>query len=128
MTVYDFIDCLQFDWRELQTTQKVKLFLLTVIGWFILLFIAYLTSGSKVISDLMAYEDGTYITGNAAGTATGKRKLSGDAIIFISDIEKDGVASTKKVPFKHLSDDSLVLLLNNDQTSIKLKLVLLSVE
>ena len=73
-------------------------------------------------------EDGTYITGNVTGTATGKWKLSGDAIIFISDVEKDGVASTKKVPFQHLSDDSLVLLLNNDQTSIKLKLVLLPVE
>ena len=73
-------------------------------------------------------DDGTYITGNAAGTATGKWKISGNAITFISDVEKDGVASTKKVPFQHLSDDSLVLLLNNDQTSIKLKLLLLPVE
>jgi hypothetical protein len=73
-------------------------------------------------------DDGTYITGNAAGTATGKWELSGDAITFISDVEKDGVASTKKIPFQHLSDDSLVLLLNNDQTSIKLKLLLLPVE
>ena len=58
-----------------------------------------------------------------------KRFWAGDNISeYISDVEKDGVASTKKVPFQHLSDDSLVLLLNNDQTSIKLKLLLLPVE
>lgn len=73
-------------------------------------------------------DDGTYITGNAAGTATGKWKISGNAIIFMSDVEKDGVAPTKKIPFEHLDEDSLVLLLNNDQTSIKLKLLLLPVE
>ncbi len=73
-------------------------------------------------------DDGTYITGNAAGTATGKWAISGNAITFISDVEKEGAVPTKKIPFEHLSDDSLVLLLNNDQTSIKLKLLLLPVE
>jgi hypothetical protein len=73
-------------------------------------------------------DDGTYITGNAAGTATGKWEISSNAITFISDVEKKGVIATKKIPFEHLSDDSLVLLLNNDQTSVKLKLLLLPVE
>lgn len=73
-------------------------------------------------------DDGTYITGNAAGTATGKWEISSNAITFISDVQKEGAVATKKIPFEHLSDDSLVLLLNNDQTSIKLKLLLLPVE
>lgn len=73
-------------------------------------------------------DDGTYITGNAAGTATGKWEISSNAITFISDVVKEGAVPTKKIPFEHLSDDSLVLLLNNDQTSVKLKLLLLPVE
>lgn len=94
--------------------------------------------------------DGTYITGNAAGSATGKWeltsnfltfesflhqvfvlrnwKLTSDAITFTSDEEKEGRKSTKSFPFEHLSDDSFVLVLDNDQTSVKLRLLLLPVE
>ncbi|MBP9187312.1 MAG: hypothetical protein KBE91_12120 [Bacteroidia bacterium] len=72
--------------------------------------------------------DGTYITGNAAGSATGRWELTSNAITFISDEEKEGGKSTKNIPFEHLSDDSLVLVLDNDQTSVKLKLLLLPVE
>lgn len=70
--------------------------------------------------------DGTYITGNAAGSATGSWDISGNAIVFKSDQDKD--KGEKRIPFEHLSEDSVVLLFEKDQTSTKLKLLLLPTE
>ena len=73
-------------------------------------------------------EDGSYITGNAAATATGKWNLHATAIEFISEDAESGEEKTKNIPLQHLSEDSMVLILNNDQTSVKLKLLLLPTE
>lgn len=70
--------------------------------------------------------DGTYITGNAAGSATGTWDISGNNIVFKSDAAKD--KGEKRIPFEHLSEDSVVLLFEKDQTSTKLKLILLPTE
>ncbi|MFN7313522.1 MAG: hypothetical protein ACK5UI_08570, partial [Bacteroidota bacterium] len=70
--------------------------------------------------------DGSYITGNAAALATGKWKIKGNNIEFISDSDKE--KNTKKIPYEVLTEDSCVLVLNNDQTSFKLKLLLIPVE
>jgi hypothetical protein len=72
--------------------------------------------------------DGTYITGNVAATSTGKWNLQATAIEFISDGKEGNEQKTKSIPVQHLSEDSLVLVLNNDQTSVKLKLLLLPTE
>jgi heat shock protein HslJ len=74
------------------------------------------------------HKDGTYITGNAAATSGGEWELGNNAITFKSSAPADGETHTKRIPFEHLSHDSLVLILNNDQTSVNLKLVLLPVE
>lgn len=71
-------------------------------------------------------DDGSYITGNAAALATGKWKIKGNNIEFISDSDKE--KNTKKIPYEVLTEDSCVLVLNNDQTSFKLKLLLVPVE
>lgn len=71
------------------------------------------------------HDDGTYVTGNAAASSSGEWKLKSNSILFKSNSD---TKSTKAIPFEHLSNDSLVLLLENDQTSVKLKLVLYPVE
>jgi hypothetical protein len=70
-------------------------------------------------------DDGTYITGNAAGSATGEWELNSSSITFKSDTKDK---PEKNISFEHLSEDSLVLLLNKDQTSVKMKLILLPAE
>ncbi len=70
-------------------------------------------------------DDGTYVTGNAAGSATGEWELNSNSITFKSDTKDK---PEKNISFEHLSEDSLVLLLNKDQTSVKMKLVLLPAE
>lgn len=68
-------------------------------------------------------EDGTYLTGNATGSAEGKWSLKGDAIHFISGKqEKEG--KEKSIPIEKLQEDTLILLMDNDQSSMKMKLVL----
>lgn len=67
-------------------------------------------------------DDGTYLTGNAAANAEGKWELVGNNIRFISAIGKE--QKEKVIPFEKLEDDSLVLLLRQDQTTIQMKLIL----
>lgn len=67
-------------------------------------------------------DDGTYLTGNAAANAEGKWELTGNNIRFISDDGKE--KKEKIVPIEKLKDDSLVVLLKQDQTTIQLKLIL----
>ncbi|MES2779997.1 MAG: lipocalin family protein [Bacteroidota bacterium] len=67
-------------------------------------------------------DDGTYLTGNAAANAEGKWQLVGDNIKFISD--KGNEQKEKIVPVEKLQDDTLVLLLKQDQTTIQMKLIL----
>jgi hypothetical protein len=72
-------------------------------------------------------DDGTYITGNAMGTTTGNWKLKSNGILFYGENEK-GEEKEKIIPFSHLSDDSLVIQLKNDQTSYQIELLLLPTE
>jgi hypothetical protein len=74
------------------------------------------------------HRDGSYITGNAAASSTGAWSFRGNSIMFRSNSSGDVKSSNKTIPFEHLSNDSLVLVLNNDQTTVKMKLVLLPVE
>jgi hypothetical protein len=67
-------------------------------------------------------DDGTYMTGNAAANAKGGWAFSGDNIKFISD-KVDG-AKTKMVPIEKLQDDTLIVLLKQDQTTLEMKLIL----
>lgn len=67
-------------------------------------------------------DDGTYVTGNATGSASGEWELNSTSITFKSDTKDK---PEKNISFEQLSDDSLVLILNKDQTSVKMKLVLL---
>jgi hypothetical protein len=68
------------------------------------------------------FDDGTYITGNAAANAEGKWEFSGNDIRFISGSGKQ--KKEKIVPIEKLQDDSLVLMLVQDQTTIQMKLIL----
>ncbi len=67
-------------------------------------------------------DDGTYVTGNATGSASGKWELNANSITFKSD---NPDKPEKNIAFEYLGEDSLVMMLNKDQTSVKLKLVLL---
>jgi hypothetical protein len=71
-------------------------------------------------------DDGTYLTGNAIANAEGKWEFSGNNIRFIS--ETDGKTKEKIVPIEKLQDDSLVVLLKQDQTTIQLKLILTPIQ
>lgn len=71
-------------------------------------------------------EDGTYLTGNAAANAEGKWEFAGNNIRFISDDGKE--KKEKIVPIEKLQDDSLVVLLKQDQTTIQLKLILTPIQ
>lgn len=66
--------------------------------------------------------DGTYKTGNAAATAEGEWELSGNNIRFIS--RKNGEKKEKTVPIEKLQEDSLVVVLQQDQTTVPMKLIL----
>jgi hypothetical protein len=65
--------------------------------------------------------DGTYKTGNAAASAEGKWKLKKNSVRFIS---QNSSIKPKEFKIEHLSDDSLVLNMQNDQTSVEILLVL----
>lgn len=67
-------------------------------------------------------DDGTYLTGNAAANAEGEWELAGNNIRFIS--QKGDEQKEKIVPVEKLQDDSLVLLLKQDQTTLQMKLIL----
>ena len=67
-------------------------------------------------------DDGTYMTGNAAATATGEWAFSGNNIRFIS--ENSEGQKTKIVPIEKLQDDTLIVVLKQDQTTIQMKLIL----
>jgi hypothetical protein len=71
-------------------------------------------------------DDGTYMTGNAAASAKGEWAFSGDNIRFISD-QTDG-QKTKIVPIEKLQEDTLIVVLKQDQTTIQMKLVLTPLE
>lgn len=67
-------------------------------------------------------DDGTYMTGNAAASAGGEWALSGNNIRFISkDTEGE---KTKTVPIEKLQDDTLIVVLKQDQTTLQMKLIL----
>jgi hypothetical protein len=67
-------------------------------------------------------DDGTYLTGNAAANAGGEWELSGNNIRFIS--KKGDEKKEKIVPIEQLQEDTLVLLLKQDQTTLDMKLIL----
>jgi hypothetical protein len=67
-------------------------------------------------------DDGTYLTGNAAANSEGKWELSGNNIRFISDKGKE--QKEKIVPIEKLQEDSLILLLKQDQTTLDMKIIL----
>lgn len=67
-------------------------------------------------------EDGTYLTGNAAANSEGKWELTGNNIRFISNHGNE--QKEKIVPIEKLQDDSLVILLKQDQTTLHMKVIL----
>jgi len=67
--------------------------------------------------------DGTYKTGNAAASSTGKWELKGKSILFTLDTDKE--KKEKEIPFDKLENDTLIMLMKNDQTSFQMKLVLI---
>jgi hypothetical protein len=69
-------------------------------------------------------DDGTYRTGNAVASADGKWKLSGNAIKFISD-NKD--IKPKLVDIEYLGEDSLLLNMDKDKTSLSVVLLLVPI-
>lgn len=71
-------------------------------------------------------DDGTYLTGNASANAEGEWELAGNNIRFIS--KKGNEKKEKIVPVELLQEDSLVLLLKQDQTTLDMKLILTPVK
>ena len=71
-------------------------------------------------------DDGTYRTGNAAATAEGEWELKGNNIRFIS--RKNGEKKEKTVPIEKLQEDTLIVLLQHDQTTVPMKLILTPIE
>lgn len=67
-------------------------------------------------------DDGTYRTGNAAASSEGEWELSGNNIRFIS--HHNGEEKEKKFPIEKLQEDTLVVVLRDDQTTVPMKLVL----
>lgn len=70
------------------------------------------------------HDDGTYKTGNAVASAEGKWKLSGNAIKFISDNKE---LKPKLVDIEYLGEDSLVLNMEKDKTSLAVVLLLVPI-
>lgn len=68
------------------------------------------------------HEDGTFKTGNAIAEAGGDWKLKNDALVFM--IENEEGTKKKEIPVEKLTDDSLILAMGNDQTSLKVRLIL----
>lgn len=67
-------------------------------------------------------EDGTFKTGNAIAEAGGEWKLKNDALVFMVDNEEG--TKKKEIPVEKLTEDSLILAMGNDQTSLKVRLIL----
>jgi hypothetical protein len=67
--------------------------------------------------------DGTYKTGNAAASSTGKWELNRKSILFTLDNDKE--KKGKEIPFEKLVNDTLIMLMKNDQTSFQMKLILI---
>jgi hypothetical protein len=67
-------------------------------------------------------DDGTYMTGNAAASSGGEWAFSGNNIRFIIDNKED--KKEKMVPIEKLQEDTLIVLLKQDQTTIQMKLIL----
>lgn len=70
------------------------------------------------------HADGTYSTRNAIAGAEGKWKLSGDEIIFT---DGNNEKQSKRFPILKLTTDTLVISMENDQTSVPITLVLTQV-
>lgn len=68
--------------------------------------------------------DGTYMTRNALAGAEGKWKLSGDEIVFTDENNNN---QSKRFPILTLTNDTLIISMENDQTSIPITLVLTQV-
>lgn len=67
-------------------------------------------------------DDGTYMTGNVAASSGGQWAFSGNNIRFIIDDKEE--KKEKIVPIEKLQDDTLIVLLKQDQTTIQMKLIL----
>jgi hypothetical protein len=67
-------------------------------------------------------DDGSYRTGNAAASSQGEWELKGANIRFIS--HKNGEEKTKDFPIEKLQEDTLIVVLEDDQTSVPMKLIL----
>lgn len=67
-------------------------------------------------------DDGTYVTGNASANAEGEWELAGNAIRFIAHSGDE--RKEKTVQIERFERDTLVLLMQNDQTTLKVKLML----
>jgi hypothetical protein len=62
------------------------------------------------------------MTGNAAASSGGEWAFSGNNIRFIIDNKED--KKEKMVPIEKLQEDTLIVLLKQDQTTIQMKLIL----
>lgn len=67
-------------------------------------------------------EDGSYITGNQSANSEGNWEMEKNAIRFISGTGKE--QKEKIVLIEKFERDTLILLMQNDQTSLKIKLML----
>ncbi len=66
--------------------------------------------------------DGSYLTGNAVAETEGEWELEGKSIRFIT--KKDGKKNDKIIPIDRLTNDTLILIMTSDQSSMQMKLVL----
>ncbi|MFA6261241.1 MAG: hypothetical protein WC760_07235 [Bacteroidia bacterium] len=66
--------------------------------------------------------DGSYLTGNPSASTEGNYELKKHAITFISKQGEE--VKEKSFEIEKLTKDSLILLMQNDQTSLKVKLIL----
>ena len=67
-------------------------------------------------------DDGTYVTGNQSANSEGNWELLKDAIKFSS--KKGDEVKEKIVKIERFERDTLILLMQNDQTSLQIKLML----
>ena len=67
-------------------------------------------------------DDGTYVTGNQSANSEGNWELEKDAIKFST--KKGDEVKEKIVKIDRFERDTLVLLMQNDQTSLQIKLML----
>jgi len=67
-------------------------------------------------------DDGTYVTGNELANSEGEWELQNDAIEFTT--KSGDEVKHKKVKIDKFERDTLILMMQNDQTSLKVKLLL----